>query len=236
MISRCWKTATSAGLLLALMALSACSTGPAETTADVELVKVIGARITQWRKPKPEPLVVTRALLEQLDQPHIEVLVEREALTGYMGLHLIRRDDLPGEISIWRSSDNATLAFRNGMLMTTHGLGDDLLSAEVPAVADQPGPARGGGRSYSLRGGDNQAFQLNMVCSVTDLGAETIEIIGIRYATRHVQEHCEGGEGIGAKGVVVNDYWIDSRDAKLWQSRQWAGPGIGYLRIRDLAS
>lgn len=236
MRSRCCKTTTRAGLLLALMALSACSTGPAETTADVELVKVIGARISQWRKPKPEPLVVTRALLEQLDQPHIEVRVEREDLTGYMGLHLTRRDDLPGEITIWRSSDNATLAFRNGMLMTSHGLGDDLLSAEVPAVADQPGPARGGGRSYSLRGGDNQAFQLNMVCSVTDLGPETIEIVEIRYTTRHLQEHCEGGEGIGAKGVVVNDYWIDSRTAKLWQSRQWAGPGIGYLRIRDLAS
>ena len=236
MRSRCCKTTTRAGLLLALMALSACSTGPAETTADVELAKVIGARISQWRKPKPEPLVVTRALLEQLDQPHIEVLVEREDLTGYMGLHLTRRDDLPGEITIWRSSDNATLAFRNGMLMTSRGLGDDLLSAEVPAVADQPGPARGGGRSYSLRGGDNQAFQLNMVCSVTDLGPETIEIVELRYTTRHLQEHCEGGEGIGAKGVVVNDYWIDSRTAKLWQSRQWAGPGIGYLRIRDLAS
>jgi Group 4 capsule polysaccharide lipoprotein gfcB, YjbF len=236
MRSRCCKTTTRAGLLLALMALSACSTGPAETTADVELAKVIGARISQWRKPKPEPLVVTRALLEQLDQPHIEVRVEREDLTGYMGLHLTRRDDLPGEITIWRSSDNATLAFRNGMLMTSHGLGDDLLSAEVPAVADQPGPARGGGRSYSLRGGDNQAFQLNMVCSVTDLGPETIEIVELRYTTRHLQEHCEGGEGIGAKGVVVNDYWIDSRTAKLWQSRQWAGPGIGYLRIRDLAS
>jgi hypothetical protein len=236
MRTRCCKTTTRAGLLLVLMALSACSTGPAETTADVELVKVIGARITQWRKPKPEPIVVTRALLEQLDQPHIEVRVERDDLTGYMGLHLTRRDDLPGEITIWRSSDNATLAFRNGLLMTSHGLGDDLLSAEVPAVGDQPGPARGGGRSYSLRGGDNQAFQLNMVCGVTDLGPETIEIVGIRYTTRHLQEHCEGGEGIGAKGVVVNDYWIDSRDAKLWQSRQWAGPGIGYLRIRDLAS
>jgi hypothetical protein len=236
MRTRCCKTTTRAGLLLVLMALSACSTGPAETTADVELVKVIGARITQWRKPKPEPIVVTRALLEQLDQPHIEVRVERDDLTGYMGLHLTRRDDLPGEITIWRSSDNATLALRNGLLMTSHGLGDDLLSAEVPAVGDQPGPARGGGRSYSLRGGDNQAFQLNMVCGVTDLGPETIEIVGIRYTTRHLQEHCEGGEGIGAKGVVVNDYWIDSRDAKLWQSRQWAGPGIGYLRIRDLAS
>jgi hypothetical protein len=236
MRTRCCKTTTRAGLLLVLMALSACSTGPAETTADVELVKVIGARITQWRKPKPEPIVVTRALLEQLDQPHIEVRVERDDLTGYMGLHLTRRDDLPGEITIWRSSDNATLAFRNGLLMTSHGLGDDLLSAEVPAVGDQPGPARGGGRSYSLRGGDNQAFQLNMVCSVTDLGAETIEIVGVRYTTRHLQEHCEGGEGIGAKGVVVNDYWIDSRAGKLWQSRQWAGPGIGYLRIRDLAS
>ena len=234
MISRCCKVSARAAALALL--LSACSTGPAETTADVELAKTIGARISQWRKPKPEPIVVTRALLAQLGQPHIEVLVEREALTGYMGLHLTRSDDLPSEITIWRSSDNATLAFRNGMLITTHGLGGDLLSAQVPAVGDQPGPARGGGRSYSLRAGDNQAFQLNMVCSVTDLGAETIEIIGIRYATRHLQEHCEGGEGIGAKGVVVNDYWVDSRNAKIWQSRQWAGPQTGYLRIRDLAS
>jgi len=92
---------------------------------------------------------------------------------------------------------------------------------------------RGGQRSYQIRGLDNRAQTLVMACEVRDIGTETVEIVELNHATRHLQERCEGGVGSGG-GVVVNDYWVDSRSGRIWQSRQWAGPTIGYLRIRQL--
>jgi len=68
-----------------------------------------------------------------------------------------------------------------------------------------------------------------MACSLQDLGPAPVEIVEVTYATRHLQERCEA-----AGSVVVNDYWVDSRSGRVWQSRQWAGPTIGYLRLRQL--
>ena len=42
----------------------------------------------------------------------------------------------------------------------------------------------------------------------------------------------EGPDG----GVVVNDYWVDPGGGLVWQSRQWGGPAMGYLRTRRLTT
>jgi hypothetical protein len=78
--------------------------------------------------------------------------------------------------------------------------------------------------------GNGQAV-LHMACSLQDLGPQAVEIVEVTHQTRHLQERCEG-----SGGVVVNDYWVDSRpgQARVWQSRQWAGPETGYVQIRQL--
>ncbi|CUH89812.1 hypothetical protein PH5382_03765 [Phaeobacter sp. CECT 5382] len=230
------KAAVTGIVLVALLGLAGCSKGPGEASAEVELSQAIREAIAKKRAPKPQPLQISRALLDQLGQPHIEVTVESHDLTGYLGLVLTRQDDFPGEITVWRSSDNNSLAFRNGMLIASRGLGGNLLSARVPAQNGIVGPASDGARSYQLRHGDNVARQVDMACELRDLGAEQLKIIGRSYATRHIQEYCEGAPQDGRPTVVVNDYWVDSRRDKVWKSRQWAGPEIGYLRIRDLSS
>ena len=55
------------------------------------------------------------------------------------------------------------------------------------------------------------------------------EIVELKFNTRHLQEQCSN-----ALGQVTNDYWVDSQDGTVRQSRQWAGPYIGYLRLRRL--
>ena len=70
---------------------------------------------------------------------------------------------------------------------------------------------------------------MRMTCVVQDLGPAALEIVETIYDTRHLQEHCEN-----ESDRIVSDFWVDSRTGRVWQSRQWAGPLTGYIRIRQL--
>lgn len=232
-------TLPRAALLIALttlVALSGCTKGPEEASGAIELGRAIRTLIAERRADPPAPLQINRAFLDQFPQPHLEIIVEASEVTGYLGLVLSRRDDLPGQITTWSAADNSALTFRNGMLIATRGLAGNLISASVPAQEGRPGPAQGGERRYHLRAGNNQEQVITLACDITDLGPQNLEIYERIYATRHLQEHCEGRSKEGRPTVVVNDYWVDSQNQKVWKSRQWAGPEIGYLRIRDLSS
>lgn len=236
------RTSLSTGLRAALMALvglmtlAGCSRGPEEASGAIELGRAIRSLIAERRAGDPAPLQINRAFIEQFQQPHLEIIVERPDLTGYLGLGLTRQDDLPGEITTWSADDNSALIFRNGMLIATRGLAGNLISADVPVKNGIAGPAHGGQRRYYLRSGNNQERVVTLACEITDLGPDPLEIYERFYRTRHLQEHCEGPVQNGQKTVVLNDYWVDSQNKKVWKSRQWAGPEIGYLRIRDLSN
>lgn len=174
---------------------------------------------------------LTRAALNTLNGSYLEVTLERGGQLAYLYVNAERRDDSPGRIIIWRSEDNVTLAMRNGVLIATRGLGGDVLSSGVQVSGDSPGPARSGERVQYIRVLDNKERRLSLACDLVDLGAETITIVERNHPTRHLQERCTGGGG-----TVVNDYWVDSRAGLVWQSRQWAGPVIGYLRTRRLTN
>jgi len=215
------------GLLLA-----GCSRGPDGPSLHLEVLQLAGEQISSIGDAAPAarpPL--TRAALDTVDDPYIEVTLENRDIFAYLSQQQVRRDDTPGQIVVWRTEDHITLALRSGVLIATRGLGDDILSASALVGAGRVGPVSGGQRRYQIRGLDNRTQLLVMACSLTDLGGETVEIVEQRHATRHLQERCEG-----AGGVVVNDYWVDSRSGRIWQSRQWAGPTIGYLRIRQLTT
>ncbi len=228
---RRWRRRLCAVLLLPLLA--ACAQGPDAPPLELELSQVLRDQIRQRlnRADTPAAPVPSRARLDSIEEPHIEVVIEATGLRDYLTLQLSRQDDHPGRVDVWRTIDNITFAFRDGMLISTRGLRGALLSASVPADGQGGmGPATGGERRYEVRGDDNAAFRIGLACELRDLGPEQLEIIEITYATRHLQEDCVGPQG----GVIRNDYWIDSRSGRLWQSRQWAGPIIGYIRTRQV--
>ena len=163
----------------------------------------------------------------------LEVTLERRDQRAYLYVEAQRRDAYPGQITVWRTGDDVALMMRSGVLFASRGLGGDILSGRVQVADGVPGPSRGGEKSYDIRAEDNKALHLTLACEVADLGPKTIQIIGRDHPTRHLRETCEGGRTAGgSNGVVVNDYWVDRRAGLVWQSRQWAGPEIGYLRIR----
>lgn len=213
-----------------LLTAAGCSQGVEETKVETEVVQAIQDYVAERRSPKVERPPLTRAALDEtVVGAFIEVTIENTGVTAYLFTELQRRDGLPGEITVWRSEDDVTLAMRNGLLTATRGLPGSLLSARVPAADGVMGPARGGGRRYVLRGLDEGSQAIEMACSLEDLGRTTVEIVELVHKVQHLKEHCEGGGG-----VVTNEYWVDSTGARVWQSRQWAGPKIGYLSIRQL--
>lgn len=220
----------------ALLALTGCSGGTDAPPTQLQLLtaarasagriagKVRGAETAAARPP------LTRAALDTVEVPVLEVTVERRGDWAFLFRTLERTDARPGRIEQWSTEDsNVTLTLRGGVLIATRGLGGDLLSSAVQVSDARPGPAGGGEHRQLIRNLDYRETALALSCELVDLGPETIEIVERRHATRHLQQRCEGGGG-----RVVNDYWADPRAGILWQSRQWAGPHLGYFRLRRL--
>lgn len=236
-------------LLGGLAVLAGCAKGPDKAPLQVELIKTVGQTVQQIRDkragpPKLPPL--TRALLEAEAQvPVIEVMIEETGTFAYLTPQTVKRDDYPGEVVVWATQDDVLLTMRDGVLVATRGLANDLLGASALVREGTKGPSGHGQRIYEVAALDNASVKYPMACEIKELGQERIEIVELEYDTRHLRESCAlaGAEpGDRYRDVpdaarttrMENDYWIDSRTGRIWQSRQWAGPDIGYLRIRQL--
>ena len=215
---------------LVLLTLAACSGGDREGSVFVELAantQEIVARKAADRAQAARP-PVTRAVLDTLEGSFVEVTLERTGQRAYLAANAVRFDASPGEIVQWRTEDDVTLTTRGGVLIATRGLGGHLVSADVAVDGARGGPAGAGGRTLFVRTGDLEEATLPLTCDVKDQGRTAISIIEQVHQVRYVVERCEAADG----GQVTYEYWIDSRDPIIWQAREWAGPHIGYLKIR----
>jgi hypothetical protein len=216
--------------LLALLALSACNGGDGARPLYAELAlnaQDIIARNAAERAQASRP-PVTRAALNTLEGSFIEVTLERTGQQAYLAATAVRTDESPGEIVQWRTGDNVTLTTRAGVLIATRGLGGHLISSDVTVDGARGGPAGSGARILFIRTGDVEEVALTMACDVSDMGRSAITIVEQVHQVRHLRERCEAADG----GRVTYDYWIDSREPIIWQAREWAGPHIGYMKIR----
>lgn len=216
-------------LLVPVLVLTGCASGTEEVPLQIEVLQRTRGIIADRTGPETAPKTLRRAELDPIEDPFIEVTIEDRDQLGYMGISSQWRDDQPGNVVVWRSEDNVSLTLRNGVLIATRGLGGDVISSLVPVSGTTPGPARGGELVHRIHTGDERLAHVSMACDLVDMGPETIVIVERRHDTRHLQQRCEG-----AGGQIANDYWIDSRAGMVWQSRQWAGPHIGYLTMRQL--
>ena len=215
------------GALAALVLLAGCQGGVDAPSVQLQILETVEEGIRAKAAPPPPRPALTRATLDRLDGAFLEATREQTGQTAILGVNLTRRDGSPGRITVWRAEDAVTLATRNGVLIATRGLGGDVISTEVQVAGDSPGPARGGARVLHVQALDNQAVPVRLSCTLADLGPETLTIVERRHATRHLRETCSGDGG-----TVVNDYWTEG--GLVRQSRQWAGPFIGYLKTRQL--
>ncbi len=218
----------AAGLAAATL-LAACGGGTDAPPLQVQMIEAARTGISARISPQAERPPVTRAVLDTLDGTFMEVTRVREEQTAFLYPSHTTRDSGPGEIVVWRTDSDETVTLRGGVLIATRGLGGDLLSTELLLAGSGLGPAAGGERIFRVFDGGNTQATLVMACEVSDLGPATIEIIELRHATRHLREQCQGNSG-----AITNDYWIDPSRGLIRQSRQWAGPHVGYLQLRQV--
>lgn len=218
------------GLLLMTLLLVGCAGGNEPVPLQLELIRAGQATIAQRTQIKAPPQAApTRAFLDGLDVDVQEMIVERSEVVAYVIKHFETRDNLPGRVQVWRTNDNFSISMRNGVLIATRGFWGDLLSSSVQVSGTQPGPSHDGEHIQMILARDNREVPFAFGCEIADLGQETIEIVERRHTTQHIRQSCEG-----RKGPITNDYWVDRHRGVVMQSRQWAGPNIGYLRFRRL--
>lgn len=219
------------GCLLAGWMVAGCAEGPEPAPLQVEVFRAgqqaIASR-TQQRDSGTQP-APTRAFLDSLDVEVQEMVIERADVVAYVIKRFETRDKLPGRVEVWRTNDDFSVAMRNGVLISTRGFWGDLLSSSVQVSGSEPGPTHAGEHIQMIVTRDNREVPFAFGCDVTELGSQTLDIVGRRHNTVHIRQSCEG-----RKGPIANDYWIDRGRGVVMQSRQWAGPNIGYLRFRRL--
>ena len=110
----------------------------------------------------------------------------------------------------WTDAAGGGLLTRDGLLVGTRGLGNDLLTAEVGAVraALRAGGRRGVPRVETRLRPDNVTIRQRYVCDVVPVGRETLEHYGLSFATTVYEERCDG-DRVG----TPNRYWVDAGGA-----------------------
>lgn len=204
--------------LAAVCVLGACGTG---STGRIGLLSNDEAGALQ-RNAAP----VRAALLDTLE-------VTREATGATATLSLYAERDAPdgGRLRIWRSADGAQIVLRDGVLIATRGLGNDLGSAEVRALVAlvRDGDNAGGRHQLYVLTGENGTRLIDLSCGMQVVGLVPPGADSAPVTTRHVRADC-----IGAGTRVTYDLWVDPEAGSIWRSRQWAGPGLGYIVTRRL--
>lgn len=225
------KTSHFKSLFLAgSMALTGCTGGPEASNA-------IASRAAElrdiWRIQNTAELpTVTRALLDSLTIPSLEVTIEsREGAIAYLIPLVERNDPFHGPTTVWRTGDNAQIALRAGVIVGTKGLGNDLQGSDmrgsVRTVLGNDADEWTGAITYI--DGAPEAHTIPLECVSQTPERTTIEIVELTYTVDHLRETC-----FTDSDIVINEYWVDPRDRTVWQSRQWIGPEIGYVRTRFL--
>lgn len=215
----------------AALFLAACSGGSETQSTQAGQFKSYREALREIRSPQPELPALTPALVASLPTAALEVVLERREATVFVVPYSNRTDRRKGALRTWRAADDAQFVTRDGVLIATRGLGYDLGSSRVLSVlnaVEQRSPVSGP-HNYFVKGYDNRATRIDLECEMQSLGAQRIDIVGQVHDVVHLRENCTGPDL-----TVTNDYWVDRGDSTIWQSRQWGGPDIGYLRMRLL--
>lgn len=128
----------------------------------------------------------------------------------------------------YATPNEQSLTLKDGILVATRGLGNDLMSSDADAAirlirSRSAGSAK---RTYRYLDGESIERPLPMDCVTATAAPQEIVFAGSRHSTLSVGEACTYGTL-----KVTNAYWVTG-DGTVVLSRQWIGPGLGYVTIQ----
>lgn len=211
------KSVLACAMTLAILA--GCNSGNEMSSPMVNTVKSLSSALLNRKNTAPAP-EVTRADLAKLNVPVIRGEMKSGNATFY--LVPISRN---GGVETWSTSDDLTVSFRDGVMMTTRGFGPDIMQSVVPTPSQLAAGSGNHRRSYFYLDGADQMHRVDYQCSVSVIGAETITVVGRQHTTRHVAETCQGD-----RGEFTNEYWFEGGNF-IRQSKELLVPEWGYLLL-----
>jgi hypothetical protein len=132
--------------------------------------------------------------------------------------------DANGE-QLWTSSAHIVIVTRGGRIARTVGLGHDI-SGMTPKIGQQLpdiAAALKGEVTYTRLEDfpDLGVFGVELTCTLSQRGAQTIVTLGHGIATRRVDDVCHSTD---KKWSFMDTYWIDPGNGLVWRSRQHLNP------------
>jgi hypothetical protein len=148
--------------------------------------------------------------------------------TGVMdGVSPIQRN---GAHETWQTEAGVALNFLGGVVVSTRGLGDDLMASEADA-AEALIRSRGTGsveRAYFHLNGLGQTQRFRMTCTIAPGDEDRVTAAGIDMPATIMVENCVNGPY-----AKQNLYWV-SRDGRVLRSYQWIGASLGHVTVMQL--
>lgn len=213
--------------ILAFVVLGSCSNAPVDTTGN-SVIKNNGAKILSILKGRPAgDVTLTRQQLSGYSLPLLWIEVPSSGAAGsavFIGEN--------ADAKTWITANAVTLITKDGLVFGTRGLGPDLLASDLTQAKLELKQFQSSEyqRDYSFIQGDESVRTDSYYCESETLGQEVIDVLDIAHNTFKVRETCFS---IKENFQFTNLYWIGG-DGTVWSSTQWAGKGIGYLKIQKL--
>lgn len=125
----------------------------------------------------------------------------------------------------WKTADNTTFAFRQGVIVSTRGLGDDLMGADVAQTlsALRGGAEDWGPRVHGYMNAEYQSYFMSFQCRRTASDRDNVQIGDRIVSATRTTETCLNDEI-----QIENAYWRNGNGVMV-KSRQWVSPGVGYM-------
>jgi hypothetical protein len=206
----------SRAVLAAALLVSACGSSDSGYEGYDAFFELLRERTGQM----PETTPITRAGIGTFSDPLLYAALPSREVESLLGL--AQRN---GRAETWMTRDNIALILRDGVLIGSRGLGEDLMSAEVVDVRSARGPAS---RTHFHIGDDGATQQIVFRCAIAEAGTERIDLLGEVRMAQRIDERCDGPDG-----AIHNTYWTDP-GGPIRKSTQWVSGSVGYITLQRL--
>jgi len=223
------RVALVAGML-ATTTVVGCGSDTSKTESSriaLDVVKGLKAKILPGKAAAsaatPDPEKLAAAAKASFAGPIVLAQIEK---TG--GLTVLGEYGRNGSTRTYSTPNEQTLVLRDGILIATRGLGNDLMSSDSQAAAALITHRQGGtaARVYRYLDGEDIERPLPMRCDVSVGPTKSFDFSGTHYDTLQMDETCR------AKDLSIdNNYWVTA-NGTIALSRQWIGPAIGHVTIQ----
>ncbi len=203
---------------LALATLSGCGVNREGLDLFANSLRSIGR---SFEAPVDKRDTIDTELLVSRNVPYI--FIEMPSSQSQTGMIPLREDD---GVDVWfPGSLSNSVAFRDGMVIQTRGIGGDLMAADVADA--QKAISQGSGNAVRVHrwlGDEDHVVSRAYYCEYSTKEGVADILVG-SYPARHVTEDCAG-----THESFINEYWID-RAGVVRKSAQWLTPTIGSMLI-----